>query len=270
MSPAESGAEIFRVPTPNGELRAGRQGSDGPPVLLVHGFGGDLQNWLFVSHGLADGHRAFVMDLPAHGESSTDLGGDGEAEALVAAVEAVIDRIGGRHVHLVGHSLGGRTAAEAAMCANGRVGSLTLIAPAGFGAAVDREFLEGFLAAGSVDELAPVLERLFAQPGIVTEQLVAAVLAQRDREGARESLRAIADGPLAERSVLEFDELAAAGIPLQVIWGGEDRIIPRPAELDPALRLHRLDGVGHMPHLEAAAGVCEAIAELVAEEEATG
>ena len=46
----------------------------GAPVLLVHGFGGDKNSWLFVQQPLAETHTVHALDLPGHGASSKDVG----------------------------------------------------------------------------------------------------------------------------------------------------------------------------------------------------
>ena len=46
-----------------GTLRFLRQG-EGDPVVLLHGFGGDLNNWLFVTPALAAEHAVYALDLP--------------------------------------------------------------------------------------------------------------------------------------------------------------------------------------------------------------
>ncbi len=46
-------------------LRSGTAG--GPPLVLVHGFGGDLNNWLFNQPALSEGHTVYALDLPGHG-----------------------------------------------------------------------------------------------------------------------------------------------------------------------------------------------------------
>jgi pyruvate dehydrogenase E2 component (dihydrolipoamide acetyltransferase) len=80
-------------------------------VLLIHGYGGDRNSWLFVQQPLAEQHRVYALDLPGHGTSSKDVG-DGLLPVLADAVVTVLDAIGADRAHLVGHSLGGAVAVE--------------------------------------------------------------------------------------------------------------------------------------------------------------
>ena len=43
-------------------------------MLLVHGFGGDRNSWLFIQEPLAAEHRVYALDLPGHGTSAKDVG----------------------------------------------------------------------------------------------------------------------------------------------------------------------------------------------------
>ena len=49
-------------------------GQDGDVVLLVHGYGGDRNSWLFLQEPLAAKYRVYALDLPGHGTSAKDVG----------------------------------------------------------------------------------------------------------------------------------------------------------------------------------------------------
>ena len=95
--------------------------------MLLHGFGGDLNNWLFNAEPLSSERAVYALDLPGHGGSVK------EARDLVDALRAFLDSQGIDRVHLAGHSMGGLVAGEFAAAEPERVLSLTLIAPAGLG-----------------------------------------------------------------------------------------------------------------------------------------
>ena len=48
-------------------------GADGDMVLLIHGYGGDRNSWLFLQEPLAARHQVYALDLPGHGTSSKNL-----------------------------------------------------------------------------------------------------------------------------------------------------------------------------------------------------
>jgi pyruvate dehydrogenase E2 component (dihydrolipoamide acetyltransferase) len=232
------GEEEDEGPQPEtvGGIRYLKQGDAGEPVVLIHGFGGDLNNWLFSLPALAEEHTVYALDLPGHGGSSKDVG---DGTSLADAVVAFLDSQELDTPHLVGHSLGALVAAQVA--ARGRAASLTLVAPAGFGQPVNREYIDGFIAAESRRELKPILQLLFADESLVTRSLVDDVLKYKRIDGVKEALTTIAGAA--------FVDAPEVDVPVLTIWGAEDRIIP------PGADAHLIEGAGHSPHMEAAGEV---------------
>ena len=103
---------------------------EGAPVLLLHGFGADLNTWMFNQPVLAEGRRVLALDLPGHGGSRRDVGA-GDGAALSQAVEGFLTALDLGPLHLVGHSMGGAIAVLLAARRPDLVRTLTLIAPAG-------------------------------------------------------------------------------------------------------------------------------------------
>jgi pyruvate dehydrogenase E2 component (dihydrolipoamide acetyltransferase) len=219
-----------------GGIRYLKQGDAGEPVVLIHGFGGDLNNWLFALPALAEEHTVYALDLPGHGGSSKDVGdGTGLADAVIGFLDAVeLER-----PHLVGHSLGALVAAQVAE--RGRAASLTLVAPAGFGQPVNESYLDGFISAESRRELKPVLQLLFADESLVTRSLVDDVLKYKRIDGVSDALTTLRGAA--------FVQAPEVDVPVLTIWGAEDRIIP-PGDAD-----ELIEGAGHSPHMEAAGEV---------------
>jgi len=204
-------------------------GQDGDVVLLVHGYGGDRNSWLFLQEPLAARHRVYALDLPGHGTSAKDVG-DGSVDTLADAVLGVLDAIGAERAHLVGHSLGGAVAVTATARDPRRISSLTLIAPVGFGPAVNSGFLRGFANAQTRRELKPLIGQLFADQSLVTRQLIDDLLAYKRLDGVGEALHALL-GTLLDGDSQRADSAAAVtviggAVPVTVVWGSADRIIP--------------------------------------------
>jgi len=233
--------------------------ADGDPVVLVHGFGGDKNSWLFVQQPLSESHTVHALDLPGHGQSGKDVG-DGSLDTLASTVLGFLDKVGAGRAHLVGHSLGGAVVAAAAARAPDRVASLTLLAPAGFGQDADAEYLRGFAAASSRRELKPLLGRLFADESQVTRQLVDDLLKYKRLDGVAEALAALVETLLdGDRQAIDTPALlAGVSVPVTVVWGSADRILPVPD----GVTLHRVDA-GHMLHMEAAGDVLRHIQSAV-------
>jgi pyruvate dehydrogenase E2 component (dihydrolipoamide acetyltransferase) len=241
-------------------LRFLRQGEgDGEPLVLLHGFGGDLNNWLFNAEPLSASRVVYALDLPGHGGSAKDVG-TGDVAALVSAVREFLDAQGIARAHLAGHSMGALVAASLALDDGERVASLALLAPAGFGSEIDAEYVDGFVAASGRRDLKPVLQRLFADPELVNRQMVDDVLKYKRLDGVQAALETLAGnlfpgGAQARVIAAELDD--GYGGPVLVVWGERDAIIP-PAHAEAApsrAETHVLPDVGHSPHMEAAGDV---------------
>jgi pimeloyl-ACP methyl ester carboxylesterase len=109
-------------------------GGNGPPLVLVHGLGGTIENWRALAPALAVHHRVLVPDLPGHGGSSP-LAEAPHVDSLADAVLAITDAEEAGDAVWVGHSLGGVVAIRAAVLRPDAVRGLVLAAAAGIGSA---------------------------------------------------------------------------------------------------------------------------------------
>ena len=104
-------------------------GQQGPPVLLVHGWTCDSNDWVFQLDPLASTRRVLAADLRGHGRSSAPAGGY-SAQSYAADLVALLDRLGIGEVVVVGHSLGGSVAAALAVEHPDRVRAMVVVEPA--------------------------------------------------------------------------------------------------------------------------------------------
>ena len=240
--------------------------AEGSPVVLVHGFGGDLNNWLFNLPDLAESRSVYALDLPGHGKSGK-AAPKGGLEALAEVVSGFLAALEIEDAHLVGHSLGGAIALQLALAKPAQVASLTLIAPAGFGPDINADYIEGFIAAERRKEMKGVLQMLFADPELVSRDMVNDLLKYKRLDGVTEALQGIAAAtfPEGRQAAVLSPRLAELAVPLQVVWGAEDRIVPasHAADLPEKVRVHLLEEVGHMPQMEAAGEVNRLIGEFL-------
>ena len=241
-------------------VRYSRQGTGDKTVVLLHGFGGDIDNWLFNVGPLAAVADVVALDLPGHGESEIKLPGT-SVEALAGFVAAVLDRLDIERAHLAGHSLGAAVAAQVALDHPERVAGLVLIAPAGLGPDIDMEYIDGFVRAAGKKDLKAVLGRLFADESLVTRSMVDGVLRYKRLDGVSELLGSLAAGlfPQGRQGAEPGRRLDARAVPVTVIWGGDDRVIPA-AHADAApdgATVVVLEKAGHMVQMERATEVNE-------------
>jgi len=241
-------------------------GTDTPPLLLIHGFGGDLQNWQFNQPDLAIDRVVYAIDLPGHGGSSKTISG-GDVPALARAVRSGLAALGVERFHVAGHSLGGAIALQLALDEPKRVASVTLICSAGLGPEINAGYIDAFIRADKRKEMKATVEALFADPAFVSRDMVDDLLKYKRLDGVLPALRAIAGGVLSDgrQTTILADRLATLEVPVQAIWGEDDAIIPAAhANAVPEARRHVLPGAGHMVHIEKPAEVTRLIGEFVA------
>ena len=247
-------------------LRVLDVGSGDPPVVFIHGFGADLNGWMFTQPALAERRRTIALDLPGHGGSTKTLDKAIDGAAFAADIDRALATLGIERVHLVGHSMGGAIALHFAHWQPDRVASLTLLAPAGFGPEINAGFIDGFVKAQRRREMQEVLALLVHDPAPVSRQMVEDLLRYKRLDGVQAALEAIAAEWFPNGVQREgIGELAAhLPMPVQLIWGRDDRIIPvaQGEALATRLPLHILEAAGHLPHMEKAAEVNRLIAEF--------
>lgn len=252
----EQGPKYEFVETAAGQLRYAKRGSGDDTVVLIHGFGGDLDGWLFNIDALGEAATVYALDLPGHGQSTKKLDNPG-LETMTAALSEFMAKVGIGSAHLVGHSMGGAIAMHMAADDPGKVDSLTLICPAGLGKEIGG-YVDAFVAAQGRKDLKPVLEQLFADKSLVSRQLVDDVLKYKRLDGVEPLLKDLAASLFAGQTQqdLPVERLGDRAPPTLVIWGKQDEIIPAAhAENLPGAKVVVFDDAGHMVYMEKASDV---------------
>jgi pimeloyl-ACP methyl ester carboxylesterase len=248
---AERGASVGFV---HG-LRFAVRGPIGAPELFVlHGLGDSIAGWVRVLGPLSRTHRVHIVDLPGHGLSPPPR--DFRLPTILEPLARYAASL--RAPVLVGHSLGGWLAARLALLPGSAARGLILINPAGavlpqaewsaFREVLDRGDARTYLERAFHD--APLLLRLF--PGEVARAM--------SSPATRAFLAAVV-----REDFLADAELASLRMPVRIVWGERDRLLP--IGTLPFFRAHLpraaialLPRSGHLPQLEAPAELARAIA----------
>jgi 2-succinyl-6-hydroxy-2,4-cyclohexadiene-1-carboxylate synthase len=263
VSGSAPGRRELRIPAAGVSLRGIDEGS-GEPVLVLHGFTGRSESMEGVAAGLREDFRVLRLDLVGHGES--DAPEDPAAygmERCVEQVEACLDALALPRVHVLGYSMGGRTALALAARRPGRVRSLVMVgASAGIAAPearTERVRADEALALDIEREgLAAFVERwmalpLFASQARLGPAFLAAAREERlrnDPRGLARSLRGMGGGaqpPL-------HDALPGLDLPVLLAVGALDEkfrgIADALAARLPRARIATIEEAGHACHLE--------------------
>lgn len=211
------------------------QGQGPDTLVLIHGLGSYLPAWKNNVAALARRHRVIAIDLPGYGKSSKRNDYAYSMEFFATTVQGVVEALGVEHPILVGHSMGGQIALTHALRYPGKARALVLTSPAGLETFEDGE--AQWLADAVTDEFtckatpeaiyARHVQNFHRMPKdahfMVTDRVAViggADFPQYCRAVSR-SVRAMLDEPVYER-------LPEVGVPVLVLFGKVDQLIPNP------------------------------------------
>lgn len=236
-------------------------GSGGPPIVFVHGAGGQAGSWSGVAQGFTAEHPVLLPDLAGHGDS---LPADGPLafDLIVSRFERLMEeRVAGEAI-LVGNSMGAWVASLYAARHPERVARLVLVnggplrhvpddltlMPA------DRDAARSLMVALRDPSSPPILD--FVLDDVVRQAAAGPIGRMFEASGALEA------GVLSEAQVREIR------VPTEIVWGASDRYMGRDyaERLDallPRSRITWLDGCGHIPASECPERLTEVLTRLL-------
>ncbi|HZV26019.1 MAG TPA: alpha/beta hydrolase [Acidothermaceae bacterium] len=257
-----------------------------PPILFVHGLGGESLDWVDVAVQLKDSFDCSALDLPGFAHSPLPPGKDLSLDGLAGTVAEVARTFGGP-VHLVGVSLGGAIAVRVSAERPELVASLTLVAPALPNLGPKPGSAQLLIALAPVVGPAIVRTIIKADPEWMAKRIYAlcygnpravspgrharelATLRQRasleySPYVYREALRTTVMSYLDRGPRRLWQQAALVAVPTLVISGGRDRLVSRrvAARAKRAFQdveLLLLPKAGHVAHLEDPTAVAAAM-----------
>lgn len=242
--------------------------SNGPPLLLVHGFSASLHTWEPWVERLGDEYRVISLDLPGHGLTSAPAGYRATIEAYRDVVHEFARTQGLTRFALAGSSMGGNVAWEYALAYPEQVDALILVDASGWedtrAEATEEPAVFKLLRNPT---LGPImvqldssrlvrqgLEASFANPALVDDVMVDRYTELGRAPGHREILLQITLG-FRERNYATAQRLAALQVPVLIMTGDTDRLVP-PAhaqQFQTAItgsQLITFEATGHIPQEE--------------------
>jgi len=247
-------------------VRVVQWGLKGPAVLLLHGLGSHAEVWSAVAPGIgAEGYRCLAVDLPGHGLSSKGADFPYTLDGHIAWLDALLEALGERAVHLVGSSLGGLWAAGFANRFAARIASLTLIGAVGLEplALERRRWTAEYLAHMDRQSIAERLRRAVGDPRAIDECFIEQTHRMNNSAGAAQAFAALARYYLERiNDDLQLEALRTHGaaLGLTLIWGKADVTVSYAGAVAAARRipgstLVALEETRHVPQLERPASV---------------
>jgi 3-oxoadipate enol-lactonase len=212
-------------------------GLKGPPILFLHGVGGDHAAWRPQLLHFAARYRCFAWDMPGYGASPAR---EMSFPALAGALVDLVDGLGLPKIHLVGQSLGGMIAQEFAVAHPDRLLSLSLIATSPAFGGSDKAWQQKF-----VDDRVGALERGATMPQLARDNIRRIVGPAAGPAGVEIAVGCTANLPVesykqAIRMIVGFDRrdaLPNIKVPTLALAGAVDTVAPAPMMAKMAARI---------------------------------
>ncbi|WFU24494.1 alpha/beta hydrolase [Bradyrhizobium sp. CB1717] len=253
---------------------------DGTAIVFLHANVCDRRMWRDQMDAIGTTHKAVAYDRRGFGETRAEPEDFSALSDLMAVLEATA---GGKPAILVGCSLGGRIALDAAIRHKSRVRALVLIAPNVAGAPdptytpdIARLMAQSKEAevSGDVDRLNALKARLLLDGALAPEGRVTGPTRDLFLDMNGIALRSPPFGTDVDIRPF-FDRLGDVAVPTLVAWGDldfpyvQDRC-RHVAAVVPGAERHEMPGVAHLPSLERPAEVTALISEFVARHAGAG
>ncbi|MBU0784890.1 MAG: alpha/beta fold hydrolase [Gammaproteobacteria bacterium] len=243
---------------------------DGKPVVLLHGFASNKENWLSLVPFLLKQHRLFVLDLPGWGESQFNANVPYGLDDQVARVAAWIQAHVPGRAHVVGNSVGGLVSALLAGRHGDLIQTLCLMNPAG-GKGSDHTHFEAGLKEGRNPMIVESLAGAHTLMSLAIHNraialALAPVMAQ-DLINRRHVNRHLFHQMFVNAPNPNGPGMSATTAPTLIMWGKEDRLVHYTGAytyqaIIPHADVVLFDGVGHLPMVEIPIRTAKALQEF--------
>jgi pimeloyl-ACP methyl ester carboxylesterase len=260
-----AGLKLNNLKTDDLEIEFLRGGS-GTPLVFLHGFGADKDNWNRVSGYLTEHFDVIAIDLPGFGNSTDKIELDYGVFSQVARLKKILDFLKIKEFNLAGSSMGGYIAGNFSAQYPERVKNLWLISPFGV---VGSEKSEMFSAIKNGHnpivlprtelEFIQLLDFLFVEPPFIPGPIVkhlATKAEQRKELNTKiyEQIHRMKDREAHPESSLD-EALKNYKGPVLVSWGQKDRVLHVSGakvlkKIIPQAQVNIMASVGHLPMIE--------------------
>jgi len=205
------------------------EGGTGEPIIMLHGFGADKDNWLKFAKYFTSGYRVIIPDLPGFGESSKPENAQYSIMAQVGKLNMLIQELKLTDFHIVGNSMGGNIAGAFAATHPEMVRTLGLFDAGGVTSPVKSELQllkeTGInpLIVNNVEDYDRLLAFNFYKPFPIPS-FIKKVLAEKAVKASEFNQKIFKESLEADFLALE-SKLGMIKAPTLIVWGDSDRVI---------------------------------------------
>lgn len=205
------------------------EGGTGDAIIMLHGFGGDKDNWLRFAKYFTPDYRVIIPDLPGFGESSQPANAKYTIMSQVERLNILARELKLTNFHVVGNSMGGVIAGTYATTHPEMIKTLALFDSGGVKSPTKSE-LHRLMEKGvnpmvvkNVDDFDKLLAINFYKPFPIPS-FVKKYLAKKAEEAAPLNQKIFNEMTDVDFFALE-DKLGMIKAPTLIVWGDSDKVI---------------------------------------------
>ncbi len=236
---------------------------DGRVLVLIHGSNASLHTWEPWVERLGKDYRIISIDLPGHGLTGVNPAGTYDNASYVGVVDQLITKLGVGQAVIGGNSMGGGVSWMYALAHPEKTEALLLVDAGGQPQAKPDELPIGFrlmrmpiikeaarlIAPRSIFESS--IQNTMSIQSKIDDDLIDRYWELNRYPGNREATMKRFSSPGSMKSGTK-EQLATIKVPVMIMWGEEDKLIPVSsarwfAEAIPGAKLVVYPGVGHIP-----------------------
>lgn len=243
------------------------EGGKGQKLLMIHGFGGNKDNWTRFAKYLTGEYHVVIPDLAGFGESSQIPKESYDAETQMKRIDRFTEALKLKKFHLAGNSMGGMFAAMYGATYPQKVITVALLAPGGVGSPNPSEVAiliksgKNPLLTGSPEDFDQLLKLCFVKPPSMPSRfkkvLAADAVAHSDfnkKIWGDMKWNQTKETPSSIENFLA-PYLPQIQAPVLIIWGDSDKILDvgGVSVLEKNLKNYKtviMKDTGHIPMLE--------------------
>ena len=246
------------------------EGGSGDPLVLIHGFGANKDNWTRISKFLTPHFKVIAPDLPGFGESGKNLEEKYTIKDQAVFLKLFLNKINiNKSIHLGGNSMGGNIAGQYAALYQGDLKSLLLIAPGGVVSSKPSELFQMLkngeqnpLVARSAKEYENLLSFVFVKNPFIPRPIKGFLVAEaiKNQDLNKKIFEQIKDSSLNKPMESLVKHIKVSTL---IVWGAKDRVLHSSGAkiLEAIMKNSKaivLENIGHAPMIE----IPEEIAKL--------
>ncbi len=236
------------------KIRYLEEGNSKDTIVLLHGLGGMAERWIPIFPLLSKSYRVIAPDLIGYGQSDKPQI-DYTMDLFKKITLGILETLSLQNVYMIGTSLGGEIVAECAATQSALIKKAVMVSPAGI-MKKSTPALDAYTMAAlypNHESVRLAYQMMLGKDREISEQSIENFISNMSRPNTKMVFLSTLLGMKNTPPITE--KLGLIKVPVLLIWGSEDKMIPIEYSKDfvasiPNCKFVIMDGFGHIPYEE--------------------